>query len=37
MGEGRRRCRRAAWDEEGGDKYGHFQIPAGMVVRSGRR
>jgi len=38
MGEGRRRCRRASWDEgaEGVHK-GHFHIPAGIVVRGGRR
>jgi len=38
MGEGRRRGPRAAWvQEEGGEHKGHFQIPAGMVVRGGRR
>jgi len=38
MGEERRKCRRAIWDEgaEGVHK-GYFHIPAGMVVRGGRR
>jgi len=38
MGEGRRRCRRAAWDREGGGRvqWG-IQIQAGKVVRVGRR
>jgi len=34
LGEGRRRCRQAAWDE---GWRGHFKIPVGMVVRGGRR
>jgi len=38
MGEGRRRCRSGPWDEGTGGVYkGHFHIPAGMVVRGGRR
>jgi len=38
MGEGKRRCRSGPWDEgAGGVHKGHFYIPAGMVVRGGRR
>ena len=38
MGEGKRRCRRASQDKgAGGVHKGHFHIPAGMVVRGGRR
>ena len=38
MGEGTRRCRSGPWDEgTGGVHEGHFNIPAGMVVRGGRR
>ena len=38
MGEGKRRRRSGPWDEgTGGVHKGHFQIPAGMVVREGRR
>jgi len=38
MEEGKRRFRSGLWDEgTGGVHKGHFQIPAGMVVRGGRR
>jgi len=38
MGEGKRRCRSGPWDEEtGGVHKGPFHIPAGIVVRGGRR
>jgi len=38
MGEGKRRCRSGPWDEgTRGVHKGHFHIPAGMVVRGGRR
>jgi len=38
MMEGRRRCRRATWDEgTEGVHMGHFHIPAGMVVRERKR
>jgi len=38
MGEGKRRRRSAPWDEgTRGVHKGHFHIPAGMVVRGGRR
>ena len=37
-GGGEAQCRMAAQDEEGGGGHrGHFQIPAGMVVRGGLR
>ena len=38
MGEGKRRCRSGLWDKgAGGVHKEHFHIPAGMVVRGGRR
>ena len=38
MGQGKRRCRRALRDKgAGGVHKGHFHIPAGKVVRGGRR
>jgi len=38
MGEGKRRCRSAPRDKgAGGVHKGHFHIPAGIVVRGGRR
>jgi len=38
MGEGKQRFRSGPWDEgAGGVHKGHFYIPAGMVVRGGRR
>jgi len=38
MGEGKQRCRKGPWYQvtEGVQK-GHFRIPAGMVLRGGRR
>jgi len=38
MGKGKRRCRSVPWYEgTGGVHKVHFHIPAGMVVRGGRR
>jgi len=38
MGKGKQRFRSGPWDEWiGGVHKGHFHIPAGMVVRGGRR